>query len=77
MCVQERIQNLEANVVAILEHISQVMYRGRTPLSRTVSPCLSNIISVAMTDLKMISIPVHQNPHTSSACIRTVYSLVI
>ena len=24
VCVQERIQNLEANVVTILEHISQV-----------------------------------------------------
>ena len=77
VCVQERIQNLEANVVAILEHISQVTYSGRTPLSRTVSPCLSNIISLAMTDLKIISIPVHQNPHTSSACIRTVYCIAV
>lgn len=50
VCVQERIQNLEANVVAILEHISQVTYSGCTLLSLTVSPCSLNFISLAMTD---------------------------
>ena len=37
LCVQERIQNLEANVVAILEHISQVTYSGR-PLLHYLLP---------------------------------------